>query len=199
MAQSDPELLARNDGQMVNVLIKYDLDPVASFQGGKGMAATSPSITGKPLKDGGAAVSAYSGYLSNQARRIDGRIAASVGRADLGRNFLTVFGGVAARIPANTAKDVARVEGVAAVMYDYVAQPQTDASPEFIGATTSGPASVATRRPARASRSAFSTPASGPSIRRSLIPASAIQAARTRASSETRATPDDPTSLATTS
>ncbi|HYI22560.1 MAG TPA: S8 family serine peptidase [Candidatus Limnocylindrales bacterium] len=134
LAQSDPELLARNDGQMVNVLIKYDLDPVASFQGGKGMAATSPGITGKPLKDGGAAVARYAGYLNGQARQINGRIAGAVPRASLGRTFLTAFGGASARIPANTAKDLARVDGVAAVMYDSVQRPQTDASPAFVGA-----------------------------------------------------------------
>ncbi len=135
LAQSDPELIARRDGEVVNVMIKYDLDPVASFQGGvTGMSATSPSATGKSLKQNPQAVGAYTRFLNTQARIIRNRITAAVPNANLDRDFLTAYGGVNARMPANRAKDLLRVDGVAAVMYDYVATPQTDASPEFIGA-----------------------------------------------------------------
>ena len=135
IAQSDPDLLARNDGALINVLIKFDADALASYQGGiQGLQATSPSVTGKALKENSGAVGAYSRYLGAIARITRGGITAAVPQANLGRNFLTAFGGVNARIPANKAKDLLKVKGVAAVMYDYVAQPLTDASPSFIGA-----------------------------------------------------------------
>ena len=80
--------------------------------------------------------------------------------------------------------------GVVAVQTDKLAQPLTDATPEFLGATDVWP--VARRhehRPARASSSASSTPASGRSTRRSPTPASATRAARSPASSATARSP----------
>lgn len=135
IAQSDPDLLARKDGAMVNVMIKFDADAIASYQGGiQGLQPTSPTTTGKSLKENQAAVGAYSRYLGTFARTTRGAISRAVPQAQLGRNFLTAFGGVNARMPANKAKDLIKVKGVAAVMYDYVAQPLTDASPSFVGA-----------------------------------------------------------------
>ena len=184
IAQSDAGLLARKDGAMVNVLIKFDADAVASYRGNvAGLAATSPSITGKSLKESGATAGAYSRYLGTFARVTRGRITAAVPQANLGRNFLTAFGGVNARMPANRAKDLLKVKGVAAVMYDTWPSHRPTPHPRSSAPTRFGRASAAIRRPARASRSASSTPASGPSIRRSATPASAIRAAPTAASS----------------
>ena len=56
------------------------------------------------------------------------------------------------------------IKGVVAVQNDSLAQPLTDSSPAFIGATPSTRRSAAGRTPARASSSASSTPASGRSI-----------------------------------
>src|SRR4051812_620833 len=50
-ARTDPTLLGRTDSAPVNVMIKYDYDATASYAGGvDGLAATSPSVTGKTLK-----------------------------------------------------------------------------------------------------------------------------------------------------
>jgi hypothetical protein len=52
LAQTDPALLGRTDSTPVNVLIKFDLDATASYQGTvAGLEATSPSVTGKKLKN----------------------------------------------------------------------------------------------------------------------------------------------------
>jgi hypothetical protein len=135
LAQSDADLLARRDGKLVNVMIKFDVDPVASYQGGvQGIPATSPSASGKTLRENGGAVGAYTAYLGGKFREIRGNISRQVAGVTLGRNFVTAFGGVSARMPANRARDLANVQGVAAVMYDNVRQPQTDATPAFIGA-----------------------------------------------------------------
>ncbi len=135
LAQSDPELLSRRDGQLVNIMIKFDVDAVASYRGGlNGMAATSPAVTGKTLKENGGAVGSYRRFLDTRVRGIRTRLGQVQG-LQLGRSFLTAFGGAVARVPANRAKDLLKIDGVAAVMYDYVAQPLTDASPDFIGAT----------------------------------------------------------------
>ena len=135
IAQSDEGLLARNDSRLVNVMIKFDLDAVASYQGGvEGLAPTSPSATGKTLKENSAAAQAYRRYIDGRASTLRRSIRATVPGMTVGNTFLDAFGGMAARIPANKAKDLLEIQGVSAVMYDNVAQPLTDASPAFIGA-----------------------------------------------------------------
>src|SRR5262245_51992435 len=50
LARTDPQLLGRNDPQMVNVVIKLDYDATASYTGRiSGLAATSPRVTGQRL------------------------------------------------------------------------------------------------------------------------------------------------------
>jgi hypothetical protein len=135
IAQSDADLLSRTDHQVVNVLVKMDVDALASYSGGReGMAATSPSITGKPLKDGGAAVGSYNRFLTGKANIVRSAAKRAVPVMTLGRNFLVAFGGFAAQIPANKAKNLLSVPGVVAVMYDSVNHPTANSSPNFVGA-----------------------------------------------------------------
>jgi subtilisin family serine protease len=135
IAKSDTALLARNDTQLVNVMIKLDVDALATYKGGiNGLQATSPSVTGKALKENGAAVAAYRGYLANTAANVSRNIQRVVPGAQLGKTFLVAFGGIAARLPANQARKLINIKGVAAVMYDTQEKPLTDASPHFVGA-----------------------------------------------------------------
>jgi hypothetical protein len=135
LAQSDPALLGRTDNKMVNVMVKLDVDALASYTGGiKNLAATSPSVTNQPLKEGATANNAYLGYLmskTNQARKLAN---SSVKNITLGTNFLVAYGGFAARLPANQIKDLLKVPGVVAVQSDSIQQPLVDYSPHFIGA-----------------------------------------------------------------
>ncbi|HYN29965.1 MAG TPA: S8 family serine peptidase, partial [Dermatophilaceae bacterium] len=140
VAKSDPELLKRSDAAPVSVMVKLDLDPVASYAGGvSGLEATSPGATGKPLKRNTAAVAAY----TKHADKVVGAAARDIGRAvpgaKVGRSFTTAFGGLAVVVPANQAKDLLAVDGVVAVQSDTLGQLQTDASPQFVGATTVWP------------------------------------------------------------
>ncbi|MEO6350274.1 MAG: S8 family serine peptidase [Candidatus Limnocylindrales bacterium] len=135
IAQSDEDLVARNDGALVNVLIKLDVDGAASYDGGvNGLRATSPSATGKSLKDNAAAVATYKAYLSGVFTSVSRAINTQVPAAQLGKTFTIAFGGIAARVPANQARNLLKVQGVAAVMYDTIEKPLTDATPHFIGA-----------------------------------------------------------------
>jgi hypothetical protein len=50
-AQSDPALLRRTDDAVVGVMVKVDIDPVASYAGGiKGLKATSPAAPRSPSR-----------------------------------------------------------------------------------------------------------------------------------------------------
>src|SRR5262249_39717142 len=66
IAQSDPSLLGRTDSTRVNIMVKYDFDATASYDGGlAGLAATSPRVTGKPLSENQGAVQAYDAFTAN--------------------------------------------------------------------------------------------------------------------------------------
>ncbi len=60
LAKTDPSLLGQSSSELINVLVKLDYDPIASYKGGiAGLRATSPSVTGKAIADNRRAVAAY--------------------------------------------------------------------------------------------------------------------------------------------
>ena len=103
LAQTDPALLGRTDASPVTVMIKYDFDATASYTGDlAGLAATSPAVTGVPLDENAGAVAAYDNYAEGQTALITSAVQAEVPEAQIGSDYQTVYGGVAATIPANT-------------------------------------------------------------------------------------------------
>jgi hypothetical protein len=139
LAETDPSLLGRTDAAPVQVMIKYDFDATASYTGDiAGLAATSPAVTGIPLDANTGAVAAYDNYASGQTALISSAVQAEVPEAQIGSDYQTAYGGVAATIPANSVSELLSVPGVAAVQLDTLAQPQDD-NTSFIGATTVWP------------------------------------------------------------
>ncbi|HUH92543.1 MAG TPA: S8 family serine peptidase [Casimicrobiaceae bacterium] len=144
LAQTDPALLGRTDSTPVNVLLKYDYDPTASYAGNvKGLAATNPSVTGKKLKDNKPAVSAYEQYAAAVSNKISAAVKSAVPNAKIGQAFTTAYGGVKAQIPANRVATLLGIPGVAAVQQDSLEQPSaaplTGAEPIFTGAANVWP------------------------------------------------------------
>jgi subtilisin family serine protease len=137
LAQTDPSLLGRTDATPVSVVVKYDYDSTATYEGGvQGLAATSPKVTGKKLKANRGAVAAYEAYAARVESQITSAVQSAVPSAQIGQSFRDVYGGVAMVVPANRVGDLLAVDGVVAVQQDALAQPLTDASPQFIGATS---------------------------------------------------------------
>ena len=135
IAQSDPALLGRTDSTLVNVMVKYDFDAAASYAGGiKGLAATSPRVTGKSLKANAAAVKSYNDYTASLTKKITARAEKAATKLKVTSSFGTAYGGVAGQIPANQIGDLLKVDGVVAVQQDTLEQPQDD-NTAFIGAT----------------------------------------------------------------
>jgi subtilase family protein/PA domain-containing protein len=135
IAETDAALLGRTDSNLINVMIRYDYDATASYAGGvAGLAATSPSATGKKLKDNKAAVDAYESHAKQVSKKISAAITAAIPSVAIGQEFVTAYGGVSARVPANAVAALLRVSGVAAVQNDSLEQPLSDAT-QFIGAT----------------------------------------------------------------
>jgi hypothetical protein len=135
LARTDPTLAARTDGAMVNVIVKLDYDSVATYAGGiRGLAATSPRATGKPMNRSSRADQAYRVYAKGREDAFIGALRKAVPTARVGIRLTTVFGGVAARVPARSVKSILRIKGVVAVQADSLRQALTDSSPSFIGA-----------------------------------------------------------------
>ena len=136
LAQSDAKLLARKDSAMVRVMIKVDADSLAAYDGSvPGLAATSPGITGKSLEANPRAVRAYTTHFNAYTKGIRTQIARAVPSTKLGATFLKAYGGMAASVPANKAKDLLKVPGVVAVQADKLVQPTWVSSVQYMGAT----------------------------------------------------------------
>jgi hypothetical protein len=135
IARTPQTLLQRTDGARINVMIKFDYDAAASYDGDKaGLAATSPAVTGRKFNPKSAAVKAYTKHLIAEDSAITSRISKTVPGVTIRDTFHTVYGGVSAAMPANRVKDLVKVDGVVAVQLDERHQLLTDASPEFINA-----------------------------------------------------------------
>jgi hypothetical protein len=135
LAETDKSLLGRSNSAPLQVVIKLDYDPVATYAGGiRGLAATSPSVTGKSLSDATAAKQRYEAYIGGKEKAFKSELGKRVPGAHLGTSLRTVYGGVAARVPANKIADILKIPGVVAVQEDELNHPLTDASPQFLGA-----------------------------------------------------------------
>ncbi|MFL6100047.1 MAG: S8 family serine peptidase [Actinomycetales bacterium] len=136
LAQSDRALLKRTDSGLVNVVVKLDYDATASYAGNlRGLAATSPRVTGRQLTGRSAAETAYEAYTKGIDAKFRADVARKITRAALGRSLTRVYGGVAMRLPANQVKTLLTLANVAAVQADSLNQPQTaNEGPQFIGA-----------------------------------------------------------------
>ncbi|WP_433221247.1 S8 family serine peptidase [Dactylosporangium sp. CS-047395] len=134
MAKTDPTLLNRTDSMPISVVVKLDYDSVATYDGNvAGYAATSPSVTGKPLSRG-QSEQRYEQRIAGIETKVLGDVGKQVPNAKVGQRLRTVYGGVALTVPANTVSKILAVPGVVAVQKDALNQAQTDASADFIGA-----------------------------------------------------------------
>lgn len=142
LAQSDQNLLARTDSKVISVMVKLDVDAVASYSGGiNGLAATSPSATGTTLSNNGAAVSAYSKYVIGKELAAQRSALKLVPSIKIGSTYVTAYGGFEAQLPANQAKQLLKIPGVAAVQMDTLQHPTSAPmnGANYIGADATWP------------------------------------------------------------
>jgi hypothetical protein len=133
-ARTDKSLLGLHGSRLVPVMIKYDFDATASYTGRiKGLRATSPRVTGKSLRANKVAVARYDRYAQRLTGQISGRIKGAIPNVRFGTAFRNVYGGVAARVPADQISKLLAIRGVSAVQRDSLRQPLDD-NTEWIGA-----------------------------------------------------------------
>ncbi len=135
LATTPKRLLGIESAKKIPVMIKYDVEPVASYTGTvPGYDATSPSVTGETLSAQAAETKRYRGYVRSQQREITADVEAAVPATDVVASYETVYGGVAAIVPGNRVSALLDVPGVVAVQENVLEQPLTDSSVEYIGA-----------------------------------------------------------------
>ncbi|CRK61404.1 Serine protease, subtilase family [Alloactinosynnema sp. L-07] len=138
LAKTDASLLGRTDAMLIPVVIKLDYDSLATYAGGRrGLEATSPSVTGKKLKDKTAAQQKYEAFAAGQEQAFKAELATRAPQAAVGTSLRVVYGGVSARVPANKISDILAIPNVVAVQADDPNHLLTDSSPDFIGAPSS--------------------------------------------------------------
>ncbi len=139
LARTSPGLLGQTSSKLINVMIKYDLDPTASYMGGvQGLKATSPAVTHETLRSDRQAVDAYNQYANLKISNLNSEVRAAVPAATIGYRYTTVYGGVSARVPANSIAALLKIPGVAAVQKDILRHPLDD-NTKFLGATAVWP------------------------------------------------------------
>ncbi len=121
----------------VAIIVQLSEDAVASYTGGvSGLAATSPKATGKSRIDlKASATTKYRAFLKGKQDQFATRLAKVNGSKLTGRFDLSLNGVSAVVKPENVAK-IAALPGVEAVYPDVLLKLDTDATPQFIGATS---------------------------------------------------------------
>ncbi|TDU83925.1 PA domain-containing protein [Kribbella voronezhensis] len=137
LAKSDPALINSTSANQVRVVVKLDYDSLAAYRGGlKGLPGTSPSVTGKRLDPKGTNAAKYLKHVTTMENDFLAALRTRIPSARAGQTLRTVYGGVALSVPANKARDLLKLPGVAAVQQDNPQQLLTDSSGDFIGAPT---------------------------------------------------------------
>jgi subtilisin family serine protease len=135
-AKTDEDLLNLTSADPVSVVVKLDYDSLAAYTGDvAGLAATSPSVTGRPLDPDTAASQYYLDYAGGVESTFVDALDSAIPAAQVGSSLKVLYGGVAVRVPGNKIAELAKLPGVAAVQPNELRQPATDSSPDFIGAT----------------------------------------------------------------
>jgi hypothetical protein len=135
LAKTDPSLLGKTTSAPVNVMVKLDYDAIGSYAGGiRGLAPTSPSVTGRSLAQNAASVNAYRSYVTRIERDVLAAIDARIPGATAGSTFRFAYGGFSLRLPTNQIATLLAIPGVAAVQRDALNQPLVEEPYQTIGA-----------------------------------------------------------------
>jgi uncharacterized repeat protein (TIGR01451 family) len=123
---------------MVSVLVKLDVEPVASYTGGlPGLPATNPEAANSPQLDlNSASVKLYQAYVDGIQQDFQVNVTKAIPGAKVVNEYDLIFGGVSMIVPADQVSSLYKVPGVVAVYPDELLQLDTDNSPQFIGAPT---------------------------------------------------------------
>ena len=148
LARSDATLLRLRGDRPIPVMVRFDVDPIASYAGGiEGIPATSPSVTGVDLASNGEY--SYQRYLASRMDSIADTIRRSIQGARVLRTYAVVYGGASMLVPAGHIRDLLWVPGVVAVQRDRRSNILATGTPHFLGADRVWPSVGGPRRAGR--------------------------------------------------
>ena len=135
IAKSAP---ATSGAKLTSVIVKLKGAPLAAYTGDiQGLAATSPSVTGEAkFNIESAASQAYLAHLAQEQALFIATATRAIPEAKVTYQYDVVLNGVAMVVPADQVSELAKLPSVEAVYPDELLQPQTDNSPQFLGAPT---------------------------------------------------------------
>ena len=143
IAQSDPALLKRTDPAVVPVMVKLDYDSASAYRGDiKGLPATSPQVTGRALSKSDPAVAKYLQHTDAANAEASAAIRKVVPSAEVTGTYSVVYGGLSLQVPANQAKALLAVPGVAAVQADTLNHPDARAEDTTVAAASASVAAA---------------------------------------------------------
>ncbi len=129
---------SRGASDLISVVAKLDFAPLTQYSGGiDGLAPTSPVATGAAHLDAESSASqSYLAYANARINAFASALQSAIPTAQITHRYTVVIGGAAVVLPASQLAALSKLPGVQAVYADRLEQPQTDASPAFIGADT---------------------------------------------------------------
>ena len=124
--------------KLTSVIVKLKGAPLAAYAGGiQGLAPTSPSVIGESqLNVESAASQAYLAHLAQEQAFFIATATRAIPEAKVTYQYDVVLNGVAMIVPADQVDELAKLPSVEAIYADELLQPQTDNSPQFLGAPT---------------------------------------------------------------
>ena len=125
-----------NSDARISIIVKLEDASLAAYSGSvAGLAPTNPRITGTPRLDVRSSASqAYLAYLNGKHNAFMTAALQAVPSAQIIHNYTVVFGGVSMVVPSSALATISRMAGVKAIYHDVLQQPDTERSPQFIGA-----------------------------------------------------------------
>jgi uncharacterized repeat protein (TIGR01451 family) len=119
-------------------IVLLEDDPLATYQGDvPGLPATSPAVTDRDFDIRTDASREYLNYLGEQQEKLIATAETAINRKiDVDFSYEVALNGFAAKMSAQEAQRIAKLDGVRGVFADELWQPDTDVSPGFIGADT---------------------------------------------------------------
>lgn len=133
----DKIINAKQQG-LTSIIVKLKGEPLITYKGGiPGLAPTDPRITGVSQLDVKSYASQeYLGHLAKKHANFETTILKAIPKAKITHRYTVIVNGMAIIMPSDQIEKLANLPDVETIYLDELLQPDTDNSPQFIGATT---------------------------------------------------------------
>jgi hypothetical protein len=123
---------------LLSAVVLLEDPALVNYQGHiPGLPATSPRATGaRQVNPRSQAAQSYMAYLRGKHADFEQAVDRVAPSAQISHTYTAALNGVALAAPASQLQAIANLPGVARVLPDLLQQPDTEVSPEFVGAPT---------------------------------------------------------------